>query len=51
MSNYELAKFTLVSITLPAFRCVECGTLTASTLHRCGNPKYDIVQEDELDGK
>lgn len=50
MDNYDVARFVLVSISLPAFRCIECDTLTASTMHRCGNPKYDIVEEDKLDG-
>lgn len=50
MNNLNLPTFILVSISVPAFRCTECGKLTSSTMHLCGSSKYDIIEEDNLDG-
>lgn len=50
MDDFNLARFTLVSISVPAFRCIECSKLTSSTMHRCDSSKYDIIEEDNLDG-
>jgi len=49
LNDPNVAQFTLVSITLPAFRCCHCDRLVSSTMHRCGNEKYDIVDKDTLE--